>query len=682
MDQWDQNEKEKQLDEMEQAGQTDHWKQAETTKRIEKMNQWTELEETEETDQWKQADQTEPPEPPELPDQNKPKGKKWTSHILWIVLLTLSALIFFALLELNRHTMMGRTLTAFMLAGYVLLRTGWQDKLDMKQSRLSRLTVAHSRLWVRILCFLGVWVGFALIALISWPPVRAVPAAEGKALRRTNVIHVAQGDLSGVYTQDGEVEVFAGIPYAQPPVGDLRWKEPQPPLSWEGEFYADHFGPMSMQTQSLPIVESLSRIIGYHDYEITDADNYRAPVSEDSLYLNIWKPAGDVSGLPVLVYIHGGSLQSGQPWYADYSGEGLARQGVIVVNMGYRLGIFGFFADAGLAEESEYGTTGNYGLLDQIAALYWVRNNIAAFGGDPDNVTLAGESAGSACVSALCTSPLARGLFRRVVGESSTVTAPHPAHSFRTMEQALRAGQETKDRLGAQTIEALRALPAEKLVEEAAYHHHITVDGFASTETPYEAYARGYHNEEAQLQGFNLNESGPFLLFDKTDLETYEAKVRILFGDLAGQVLSLYPAATDAEAQKNWAEIYTVYYFSYGHHIWARQAADNGIPVYMYHFKQKNGRLGDWHSGEEVYFYGNIPENSSLYTDYDRRLSLAMQQYLVNFMKTGSPNAFGLPTWNTVDNGRTVMVFENDIYAEYEPYIGMNIIMDRLNQID
>ena len=618
----------------------------------------------------KQTDETEE-QAGKITQQAEQEPPRRRPGIVWRVLLALSALLFFAFLELNQHTLMGWALTAFLLGGYIALRGGWLDK-----GRLAR-----AGFFPRLLCFLAVWALFAGIAALSWPPVRAVPALPGKALRRTEPIHINQGDVSGVYTQDGEVEVFAGIPYAQPPVGDLRWKEPQPPLPWKGELQADHFAPMSMQTRNLPIVDSLSRIIGYHDYRISMEDNYRPPVSEDSLYLNIWKPAGEVSGLPVLVYIHGGSLQTGQPWYADYSGEGLARQGAVVVNMGYRLGIFGFFADSALAAESPYGATGNYGLLDQIAALYWVQNNIAAFGGDPGNVTLAGESAGSACVSALCTSPLAKGLFRRVVGESSTVTAPQPSHSFRTMEQALRAGEATKNRLGAQTIEELRALPAEKLAEELAYHHHMTVDGYALTETPYEAYAQGRFNEEAQLHGFNGSESAPFLLLDRMDLAAYESRVRAVFGNQADRVLALYPAHTDEEARRCWAELYTVYYFTYGHHCWARQAVSNGVPTYMYHFRQTNGRLSDWHSGEEVYFYGNIPENSSLYTDYDRRLSVAMQMYLLNFMKTGDPNGIGLPVWPAMESGRSLLVFGEDIYAEEEPYSALYSVMDRMYHI-
>ena len=645
---------------MEQKEETAQEEQVGKTEQAEQAEQQEQAEQPQTAEQEEQAEEQteEPQEPP----------RKEANRVVWRVLLGLTALVFFAFLELNRHVLLGWALTVFLIALYSVLRGG----------KIGRITLKYAGPGPRILAFLGVLIGYAVIAVISWPPVKAVPALEGAALRRTDVIHIAQGDLTGVYTADGEVEVFTGIPYAQPPVGELRWRSPQQPLPWEGELQADQFAPMSMQPQSLPIVESLTRIIGYHDYAVTISDNYRAPASEDSLYVNIWKPAGEVSGLPVLVYIHGGSLQSGQPWYADYSGEGLARQGVVVVNMGYRLGIFGFFADEELAAENASGTTGNYGLMDQIAALYWVQNNIAAFGGDPGNVTLAGESAGSACVTALCTSPLAKGLFRRVVGESSTVTAPEPAHSFRTREEALKAGRETKDRLGVKTIEELRAMPAEQLVQEAAYHHHVTVDGFVLTETPWEAYNHGNYNEEAILQGFNSGESGPFLVLDKTTLETYETKVRALFGGMTDKVLALYPAQTNAEAQANWAEIYTVYFFAYGHHCWARQAVANRIPIYMYHFKQTNGRLGNWHSGEEVYFYGNIPENSSLYTDYDRRLSAAMQTYLVNFMKTGNPNSAGFPSWYPMEYTRQLLVLGDDIYPEEEPYEALYSIMDRM----
>ena len=350
------------------------------------------------------------------------EADRQSRHRAWLVLLVLFILAAAVVLELGKHTVIGWILTAVLTAAFIFVRNRWLKQAGRGRRFLSRVVL------------LGL---FALILWVSRPPVRAVPAVNAADPQKTGIMHTKLGDLTGVLTEDGAVEVYAGIPYAQPPVKELRWKEPQPVQPWDGVLAADHFAPMSMQTQYPPIYNSLVQIIGFHDYRISLDDNYREPVSEDSLYLNIWKPAGEAEDLPVLVFIHGGSLQTGQTWFADYRGERLARDGVLVVNLAYRLGIFGFFADEELAAESPNGTTGNYGLLDQIMALQWIRDNIEAFGGDPGNVTIAGESAGSACVSALCTSPLARGLFRRAVGESSTVTSPKPAHSFRLMKEAL-----------------------------------------------------------------------------------------------------------------------------------------------------------------------------------------------------------------------------------------------------
>ena len=588
--------------------------------------------------------------------------KKGSRGILWRVLFFLTGCLFLAVLELGKFTAAGWVLAAAVLAGFYLLR----------RNVLKEASAAS-----RLLSWLGLAAALGLVLWISYPPVRRVPAVSGRDPRTTGIVTVAQGHLRGVYTPDGAVEVYAGIPYAEPPVGDLRWKEPQPKAPWEGILEADHFAPMSMQTQNGPLYSSLAQIIGYHDYEIRPDDDYRPPASEDSLDLNIWKPAGDVSGLPVLVYVHGGSLQTGQPWYADYSGEGLARLGAVVVNMGYRLGIFGFFADEALAAESPNHTTGNYGLLDQIQALRWVKENIAAFGGDPDNVTLAGESAGSACVSALCTSPLAAGLFRRVLAESSTVTAPQPAHSFRTMEEALKAGEATKKKFGAYTLEELRALPAEQIAGELSSHHHITVDGYVLTETPYESYARGHHNEEAQMQGFNREESGPFILFGQADLKSFRSMVERSFeAPYAARVLDLYRPQTDAQARRDWADIYTAVLFSYGHNVWERQANALGIPAYVYHFTKENGRLGSWHSGEEVYFYNNIPADSKLYDGEDRELSRIMSAYLMNYLKTGDPNGPGLPEWPASAGDGRILTLGSTIRMDQSPYADLYGILD------
>jgi len=593
--------------------------------------------------------------------------KKRSRGILWRILFFLLLLILFAVLELGKHTILGWILLVLVFAAFYVFRS---TKLKEKSKGIRFLS------WIALLILCGI------VLWISWPPVRLIPAVQAKNPAKTDLIHVTQGDLTGVVTEDKEVEVFAGIPYAKPPVGDLRWKEPQSADAWEGILEADHFAPMSMQVQNLPIYNSLAQIIGYHDYQISLKDNYREPVSEDSLYLNIWRPAQKTDqALPVLVYIHGGSLQTGQPWYQDYSGEGLARKGIIVVNMAYRLGIFGFYADPALAEESPNHTTGNYGLLDQILALQWVKDNIAAFGGDPENITISGESAGSACVSALCTSPLAKGLFKRVILESSTVSAPKPAHSFRLLDEAYETAEQMKDRLHAHSLKDLRALPAGKIVREMAIHHHITIDGFVLPEIPYESYQKGIYNEEAQLQGFNREEGAPFIFFSPANMKNYEQKIRASFEDpYADQILSLFPAQTDAEAKRNWADIYTAVLFTYGHYCLGREAVANEIPCYMYHFTKENGRLGSWHSGEEVYFYHNIPDGSALYTEEDRALSDMVSSYMINFIKNGDPNGDGLPRWNTFAGTEPVLELGDNVKETKIPYLDLYEILDQIQE--
>ena len=588
------------------------------------------------------------------------RGKKEVAFGIAYGLFCLAVLV---LLELNKNRVFGWVTAIVLLTEYIFLR---------KRLR------GFGR-------FAGFFCLFALLSanlFITVGPVKLHPAVEGKNGGETGVVAVRDGQLSGVYTADREVEVYAGIPYAAPPVGELRWGEPREPEPWEGVLKADSFAPMSMQPQNSAIYNSLAQIIGYHDYRVSLKDNFREPNSEDALYLNIWKPAGQQEKLPVLVYIHGGSLQTGQPWYADYSGEGLARKGVIVVNMGYRLGVFGFLATEELASESTNGTTGNYGLLDQIKALQWVQDNIAEFGGDPDNVTVAGESAGSACVSALCTSPLAKGLFRRAIGESSTVTAPKPAHSFRMLDEALETGQKTMERFGASDIAELRSMDAEKLVAAADTNHHMTIDGYVLTETPWESYRKGGYNGEAILHGFNAQEGTPFILFSQANLKNYETKVRTYFGEYADEVLEIYPANSDEEARAQWTDIYSAVYFTYGHYCWAREAMANAIPSYEYYFSKDNGRLGPWHSGEEVYCYNNIPQNLRLFDSADRELADLFSSYFANFVKTGDPNGEGLAEWKPSAAANELMELGERREMTEDRFMPIYHILDRMNGWD
>ena len=575
----------------------------------------------------------------------------------------LAFVLILVFLELNRHTVTGWILEILLFAGYLYLAY--------------KVFAGH-----KFLAGCGLFLGFlaltACVIYLSWPPVRHVPAVAVKNPAKTEIRETNYGPVRGVFNEDKSVEVYAGIPYAKPPVGDLRWKEPVSLDPWTDVLEADHFAPMSAQPVDLPAYSTLARLIGYHEFSISLHDNWRPPVSEDSLYLNIWRPAGNRENLPVIVYVHGGSLQTGQPWYEDYSGEGLAKKGAIVINMGYRLGAFGFYADEDLAKESPNGTTGNYGTLDVIQSLVWVKENIQAFGGDPDNITVAGESAGSALVSALCTSPLAKGLFQRAVMESSTVASINPPHSFRLLENALASGKEMKKRHKAETLEDLRKLPMKDLVDEAYTQHHITVDGYVLTETPYESYRKGIHNETAIFHGYNSDEAGPFVLFGKANLKNYEKKIGAYFGEYAKDVLAIYPAKTDEEAERYWREIYGAVFFSYPHYCLNRLAAQNNIPVYEYYFSKENGRLGPWHSGEEVYLYNNIPADSGLYNEKDRELADVMSDFFLSFAKTGVPSAKNAAVWTTDVSSETLMEFGDEIKTVPERSLELYQIMDRM----
>ena len=544
-------------------------------------------------------------------------------------------------------------------------------------------------LGLRLLALAGALALAALIYRISAPPERPIPAVEHQNPEITRVISLAQGDLTGVYTQDKAVEVYAGIPYAKPPVGELRWREPQAPEPWEGVLACDHFAPMSMQPRTSPLWASLTDLFGYHRFQLSLKDNFLEPMSEDSLYLNIWKPAGDQKGLPVLVYIHGGSLTTGQPSFADYNGESFARRNVVVVNFAYRLGVFGYMAHESLAAESPNGSTGNYGLLDQIQALKWVQANIAAFGGDPDNVTIAGESAGASSVNALCVSPLSEGLFVRAVAESSGITAKVPYHTFRSLEEAKETGEAIRQEFGAADLAALRKIPAERLVNTVHPNSDMTVDGYALTEQPWQTYARGANHETALLQGFNSHEADVFCMGTKVDAENYVERLRPLYGDWAQEAAAILPAApqdpayvfpTDrgGSAKGSYNEAVSAAWFTYSHYNWARLLTAQGVPVYSYYFTKDNRSLGPHHSGELPYFYGNLHRRPGLYDARDLALSQQIMDYYLSFLRDGDPNCDNLPPWPSwAQAPNQLLRLDETLELVEDPYLPLYPLIDR-----
>ncbi len=604
-------------------------------------------------------------------NENKKKIGK-ARKAAFIVFLIILALLFFAFLELSKNTVLGWVLAAITFCGYAFT--------DLKLLKKKKF-FAHLGVFI---CFLIVLAG---ITKFTAPPYKRVPAVDVKNPEATEVLTIEQGELTGVFNEDKTVEVYAGIPYAKPPVGELRWKEPQEPDGWDGVLVCDHFAPMSMQVRNSELINSLTSIIGYHNYKISLKDNYREAMSEDSLYLNIWKPAGNVEDAPVLVYIHGGSLETGQPSFSEYRGEDLAKKGIIVVNFGYRLNVFGYMANEELAAESSNGTTGNYGLLDQIQALKWVQENIAAFGGDPAQITVAGESAGSSSVNALCVSPLAKGLFRYAIAESSGITPIVPYHTFRSLEAAMETGSSIMDEFGFDNIEGMRTVSAEKLVKTEFKNTAMTVDGYAITEQPYLTYERGANNEQALLNGFNSHEATVFNLFNKVEKEDYSAMLQSIGGDYAAEIeeIYLYDCITEdydflveagGEAKKTYNFILGGTWFAYSHYLWSNYDANEGIPVYQYCFTKNNRSLQANHAGELPYAYGNLWRHGWLYDDEDYKLSEAMQSYWVNFVKIGDPNGEGLPEWKPFaeDRSKVLELGENigmtdNMYNELYPIL-------------
>ena len=600
--------------------------------------------------------------------------KRGRGSVTFVIGLVIYALLWLAALELNKNALWGWAVALALLVGYALLY---------------RNVLGSQRWFVKLGGFLLLTVLLALNLSLSQGPVKRRPAVEGENPAVTDVVTVAQGQLTGVYTQDGAVEVYTGIPYAAPPVGELRWREPQDPAPWEGVLAADHFAPMSMQVVNSNLYSSLAQIIGYHDYEISLKDNFRDAVSEDSLYLNIWKPSGQTEKLPVLVYIHGGSLTTGQSYYGDHSGEILARDGILVVSITYRLGVFGYYADEALAAESPNGSTGNYGLLDQIRALQWVHDNIAAFGGDPENVTIAGESAGASSVNALCASPLTEGLFRRAIAESSGITAKIPYHTFRTMEQALETGKAIQQEFGAADAQALRTVPADKLVKTRHVNDSMTVDGFAIPEQPYLSYQRRVNHETALLQGFNVHEADFFCMGCKVDAERYVETLRPLYGDGAEAAAAAFPASPQepfyhylidpgGSAKGSYNACVSAAWFAYSHYNWARLLHAQQVPVYTYYFTKNNGGMGCNHAGELPYFFGKLNRSSGNYDESDYVLSDAMRQYYVNFVKTGDPNGPGLPTWpEAAEAPDQVLELGTEIRVIPDPYLALYPLIDQ-----
>lgn len=512
-------------------------------------------------------------------------------------------------------------------------------------------------------------------------------------------VKTANGTLEGT-AETGGVRSFKGIPFAAPPVGDLRWKEPQPAKNWTDVRPAKKFGPRAMQ-------RAVFGDMGFR------SDG----MSEDCLYLNVWTPAkSDKDRLPVLVYFYGGGFIAGDGSEARYDGESMAQKGIVALTVNYRLGPFGFMAHPELTAESPHKASSNYGYLDQSAALRWVQQNIAAFGGDPKKVTIAGESAGSISVSAQMASPLSKNLMAGAIGESGSLLGTLPPTSLTEAEQM---GVKFAEQVGAKSLTDLRAIPAEKLLEATADpktpRFSSAVDGYFFPKSPMAIFAAGEQAQVPLLVGWNSEEmSGRFILGqEKPTAENYTKAVQKLYGDRAADVLKLYAGTTDEAAEQAATDLAGDRFIGYSTWKWADLHSKTGgnKAVYRYLYarprpamtpemgnaesglaggvvkgttaaKPQPAARGAVHSAEIEYAMGNLATNKTYaWTPDDYKVSEVMQNYFANFIKTANPNGPGLPTWPVLKPNAPAqyMRIDVDTRAEAEKNRERYLFMDQLS---
>ncbi len=473
------------------------------------------------------------------------------------------------------------------------------------------------------------------IALACGPmPVTEAPAAATQTGLSTATVEA--GVLRSVPVTNSAISVFRGIPFAAPPVGELRWRPPQPAAPWQGVRSASDFAPncvQQVQRELLPWTEEYMP---------------RNGVGEDCLALNVWTgAASEAERRPVLVYIHGGAYTGGSGDVLLYDGEALAARGVVVVTINYRLGVFGFLSHPALTGESAHGASGNYGLLDQIAALAWVQRSIAAFGGDPQSVTLAGQSAGAGSVHLLTTSPLARGLFQRAIAQSGPWDQRQPLPD-------LAAGESRGLELAhGRSLAELRALPAQELLGIAGESHlplRPIVDGWVVPDQVPSRYARGEQLDVPMLTGITADEESAQGWYGSLNEEQFRELVAKRFPDRASEILARRAAETDAdvhERQKQFSRDEGLVKL----HAWRQTRALRGVaPDFAYYFEQaipwpEQPRYQAFHSAELPYMFDNLDKLRRPWQPVDRELSRIMASYWVNFIRNGDPNGDGLPRW-------------------------------------
>jgi len=478
-----------------------------------------------------------------------------------------------------------------------------------------------------------------------------------------------KGKVHGKMSADGQIRTFLGVPYAAPPIGPLRWKPPQPAEKWPGVRETTGFGFHCVQSAV------------YADMHFRDPGQ-----SEDCLTLNVWTGAKNKRArLPVMVWIYGGGFSAGTTSEPRQDGEHLAHKGVIVVSMNYRLGLLGFFVHPDLAAESPQHAAGNYGLMDQTAALAWVKHNIAAFGGDPGNVTIFGESAGSFSVSAQMASPLARGLFAHAIGESGA------AFYSRGLSFAPLAKRMTSDpgfamaAFGTSDLAALRAMSADDLVQKMATQAGPgaprigpDVDGYFLPESVPQIYKEGKQAHIPLMAGWNRDEPSALAVNvpQPPTVQSFDQLAEKSFGDRAPEFLQVYSAQTDADAVRSSIDFGGDSFIAFSTWEWVEaQATNGGAPVFRYHFERPSpadkyhpAGSGAFHSDEIEYVFGNLDSREgAVWQPEDYKLSDLIETYWINFARIGNPNGAGAPDWPQYNAGDGWKLMHLDVNAEAGP---------------
>lgn len=516
-----------------------------------------------------------------------------------------------------------------------------------------------------------------LRVMTIWAMLAATAGAYGGA-----IVMVDGGAIRGTATEDGAVAIYRGVPYAAPPVGELRWRPPQPVEPWEGVRDCSSFAPACPQPPSA-------------------IDIYPTPAeqSEDCLYLNIYAPAHPQEPLPVMVWIHGGGCTTGSGSLAVYNGERLARLGVVVVTINYRLGPLGFLAHPLLSAESPQGVSGNYGMLDQIAALQWVQRNIVRFGGDPDRVTIFGESAGGASVARLLVSPLAAGLFHRAIAQSGAARGHnrHLREEYAGLPPMEQVGEELFAVLGCDRapdpLAAARLIPPERLIKAAdpqvgllgsGTKYGWVVDGWALPDDPEVLLAAGKMHLVPVMAGSNADDGSVFA--DRVPVRTptgYRLLVRRLAGERADELLALVPAPTAEDIPTAISRLITISAFEAPARALTAAVAKAGCPAYLYHFTRVPAlgpatRLGAFHGLEIPYVFA-LAEVLPGVDDTDRALSRMMSEAWVHFAATGDPNGGELPLWPRYsEDTEACMYFGDAPHVDRAPDLAACQIFDAL----